>query len=209
MAGKASVCLVLSVTLILRLQRAKMIPRMGSKLTILIAVFAIACFPGPSIEIAAAQPMPEPSDCKYAPGPSASINAYCDGYSGRAACVFGEYIRYCLEGRNRGESGKGEQAAPPQVSPSPDVSMRERSAPHSYPSIDPNSELGKGIALYRGGDLQEALPLLKSATLSDPTDPRGFAYLAAALHMLGLRAEADTAHQRAIALDPKIMNIVK
>lgn len=97
-----------------------MAPRFA-RLTPFVAASAIAFVPFPSVRGAVAQPMPEPADCRYAPGPSPSTNAYCDGYSGRSACVFSDYTRYCLEGRNRRESEPKAHSATVQVAPPPET----------------------------------------------------------------------------------------
>jgi TPR repeat protein len=78
--------------------------------------------------------------------------------------------------------------------------------PRTYPPIDPNSTLGRGIRLYYDLEYQRAWPILLEATRADPQDARGFAYLGAAYHRLGMRPESEAARDRALALDPGILS---
>ena len=86
------------------------------------------------------------------------------------------------------------QPAPPQA--------------RTYPPVDPRSTLGRGIRLYLDVEYQQAVPVLIQATKENPSDPRGFAYLAAAYFKLGVTREFEAARDRAVALDPGIMRTV-
>ena len=101
-------------------------------------------------------------------------------------------------------AGPASAGASAQPRPAPTAS-----APRVYPTIEPRSALGRGIALYRDGDLQQSLSFLAEATRASPGDPRGYAYLGAAYYKLGMTAESNAARDRALALDPNILGIVR
>ncbi|CAN5224865.1 hypothetical protein BH11PSE2_BH11PSE2_17010 [soil metagenome] len=99
-------------------------------------------------------------------------------------------------------------SAQPQGSSAP-VAPAVAARPVTYKPVDPASPFGRGVALYRGFDLQPALAQLLIAAKTDPNDARVHAYLGAVYDGLGMMAESKAAFETATRLDPKAMDVLR
>lgn len=145
-------------------------------------------------------------------------------YRGNEGVVFalGErslrLLAFEFRGRDRITNGAcdfervGAVAAAQTPLPSPKPAAAQ-SAPARPPitdaPVDPRSALGRGIALHRAKDFQPALQQLLAATAGNPTDARGWVFLADTYRWLGLERDGESALAKALKLDPNALNLLR
>lgn len=144
-------------------------------------------------------------------------------YRGKEGVVFALGERYLrllafeFHGRDRITNGTcnfervGAVAAAKAPLPSPQPAAAQSAQalpPITYAPVDPRSALGKGIALNRNKDFQPALQQFLAATAANPSDARGWVFLADTYRWLGLERDGESALAKALKLDPNALNIL-